>query len=293
MGSIVVSKVQRMASLLLLSSFCFPTLATGLEVDLNGFRLQQFLDVADKSLGKPFKTMDAGGMVANLYHLDGDAYMVVGHLKKYEHNIALLQVTGKSSNVLPFRGLALGDAKEKVVQVFGKPDKVEIEANENPKLTLYSYNGRNYSFEFDEQDHLYSILIDTTSDLMTKTDNAESEWNDFKSALLSKDFVKILDTLKPDVEIYKSGKTLSIDTKYSEFQKNPNKEFIAALIGEKNSVLQEISQSEPVQEFRLTEKIGMGIVYKFPKGKILEEIVFFPFNGKYRVYEISFREKAK
>lgn len=270
-----------------------PPVASDFEIDLNGFRLQQYLSVVDKTLGNPFKTMEMGDMVANLYHLDNDAYIVVGHYKKYKYNIALLQITGKSRTALPFKNLVLGDSKEKVIQMLGKPDKVEVEGDSNPKLTMYSYNARNYSVELDENDRLYSIQIDTTSDLMTKTDSAESEWNDFKAAVLSKKFAAVSEYLKPDVEIYKSGKTLSIDTKFSDFQKAPNKEFASALIGDKNSVLQEISQSEPVQEFRLTEKIGMGIVYKFPNGKILNEIVFFPFGGKYRVYEIDFKESGK
>ena len=44
-------------------------------------------------------------------------------------------------------------------------------------------------------------------------------------------------------------------------------------------------------QMRIAENVGTGRVYKFSKGKILKEIVFFPYNGKYRVYEIAFRGK--
>ncbi len=261
------------------------------EVDLNGFRLQQLVSVVEPALGRPFKTIDEGDLIADAYAIDQYAYMVVGHLKKYPHNISVLQLTGATAKALPFKGLLLGDLKPKVIEALGKPDRVVH--IQSPKVTKLVYERRNYSVELDESDRLYSIQVFTTADLMNKTDNSESEWANFRTAVLSKNVAALLEMMKPDVEIYRGGKTLSITVPFGAFAAKPDREFVSALIGPTNSVLQQVTQAEPVQELRLTENIGMGVVYKFPNGKILKEIAFFPFNGRYRVYEIAFRERAK
>ncbi len=229
--------------------------------------------------------------MVNAYQIDERAYMVVGHHKKYPNHISILQLTGLTTKALPFKGLLLGDSEDKVIRTLGKPDRVEKIAS--PNVSKFAYNDRNYTVEIDESGRLYSIQIFTTTDLLTKTDGTESEWPNFKAAVLSKDFVRVVETLRPDVEIYKSEKVLSINTRYSEFIKNPEKGFVLALLGETDSVLREMSQSEPEQEIRLVMEFGVGHVYKFPKGKILKEVAFFPYNGKYRVYEIAFKEKSK
>ncbi len=264
--------------------------AGDLAVDLNGFRLQQLLSVVEPALGRPFKTIDEGDIVANAYVIDQDAYMVVSHLKKHPYNISALQLTGATTKALPFKGLLLGDSRNKVIDALGKPNHVE--QIQSPKVTKLEYEGRNYTVELDESDHLYSIQVFTTADLMNKTDSSGNEWANFKAALRSKNISALLEMMKPDVEIYRGGKTFSINAPFSTFAVKPDSEFVSALIGPTNSVLQQITQAEPVQELRLTEKIGIGIVFKFPNGNILKEIEFFPFNGRYKVYEIAFREDA-
>ena len=281
----------RFALVVILWLISVPSWAGDFEVDLNGFRLQQFLSVVEPALGRPFQTIDEGDLVANAYVIDQDAYMVVSHLKKHPYNISSLQLTGATTKAVPFKGLMLGDPRSKVVNVLGKPDHVE--QIQSPKVTKFAYEGRNYTVELDESDRLYSIQVFTTADLMNKTDGSESEWANFKAAVLSKNISALLEMMKPDVEIYRGGKTLSITGPFSAFTAKPDTEFVSALIGPTNSVLQQVAQAEPVQELRLTEIMGMGVVYKFPNGKILKEIAFFPFNGRYRVYEIAFRESAK
>ncbi len=101
----------------------------------------------------------------------------------------------------------------------------------------------------------------------------------------------ILEWVRPDVEISRDGDVLSIKKRYDDFRAKPDDNFVKALIGERNSVLEELGKTEPEEEMRIAENVGVGRVYKFYKGKILKEIVFFPYNGKYRVYEIAFREK--
>lgn len=257
------------------------------EVDLNGFRLQQLASILEPTLGRPIKTLEEGNMTTDVYAIDQDAYMVFGRDKRHPNNISLIQLTGSTKNALPFKGLLLGDPKSKIIEALGQPDRVvQIQS---PDVTRFSYERENYSIEVDDRDRLYSIQIFTTAALMTETDGSDSEWARFKAALRAKDIAALLEMMRPDVEIYRGGRTLSVTTPFDSFRKNPDSQFVSALIGPSESVLRQINDTEPVQELRLAEKVGVGMVYKFPNGKILREIVFFPFNGKYRVYEIAFR----
>ena len=74
---------------------------------------------------------------------------------------------------------------------------------------------------------------------------------------------------------------------------NPDPGIYEVLLGEENSVYSEIQQTEPEGELRLVVGLGGGWVYKFYNSKIPKEIVFFPYNRKYRVYEITFRDNTK
>jgi hypothetical protein len=278
--------IRRAAAFLALAWATGPLFAGQVELDLNGFRLQQFVSAA-KTLGTPFKTVDAGNRVAEAYAVDTDAYMVVGHDKKHPNNISFLQLTGVTTKALPFKGLVLGDPEAKVLAALGTPDLRE--KIEEPPVTKLAYNDRNYSVEIDAKGRLYSILLLTDADLMTRTDGSDDTWSLFKKAVQSRDFVAVSEWLRPDVEIYKAGKTLSIQRGYAGFIKEPDPLFAAALIGTKDSVLQQLALEEPEEQLRLIEDVGVGRVFKFKNGRVLSEIVFFPYNGRYRVYEISFK----
>jgi hypothetical protein len=52
----------------------------------------------------------------------------------------------------------------------------------------------------------------------------------------------------------------------------------------------EKEKTEPVPEFRFVTGKRVLTVYKFYKSKVLEEIVFVPHAGRWKVYEIKFRE---
>lgn len=188
---------------------------------------------------------------------------------------------------MPFKGLILGDDVDKVNRVLGKPARVKSIAS--PQVSLFEYQNGNYSVEVDKSGRLYSIRIFITEKLLTVEGDSDADWREFKAAIIAKDFVRVIAMLRPDVEIYRNGKVLAVNQKHSDFTENPDKEIIDALVGNTDSVLQEIVQTEPESELRLAESFGMGSVYKFYKGRILAEIAFFPYNGRYRVYEIAFR----
>lgn len=263
--------------------------AEELQTDLNGFRLWQFRTVVTSTMGKPFDTFTTDASIAEAYRLDDKAYMVFEYMKKYQNNICSMQITGSTDKTIPFMGLKLGDDVSKVTAILGQPSYTE--KIDSPKVTRFEYVGKNYTVEVDDKNKLYSIKIFITKDMLSKAAESFKAWDEFKAAIGAKDINKIMSMLRPDVEIYKKGKVLSINQRFADFVDKPDKEFIDAFLGEKDSVLKELAETEPEGEFRLHEKVGVGEVYKFYKGKILKEIVFYPYNGMSRVYEIEFRER--
>jgi hypothetical protein len=215
--------------------------------------------------------------------------MVIEHWEKYPDNIYSIQITRYPTKMLPFKGLVLGDPARKVEQALGKPSRTE--KLEKPPVTINYYDKTNYSTEIDADGRLYSIKIHVTNEFMNDAEVGFAQWEAFKKAVLAKDMKAILELLRPDVEISRDGVVLYIKKRYEDFRAKPDDDFVKALINERNSVLEELGKTEPEGEMRIAENVGVGQVYKFHKGKILKEIVFFPYNGKYRVYEIAFRGK--
>ena len=277
--------------LFLLAAFLFSCTAKThkFEVDLNGFRLWQFREAAKTYFGKPYTTQKRGEYAFEAYGVTDNSYMVIEHWEKYQHNMYSLQITGYPTTMLPFNGLVLGDPAAKVREALGKPGRTE--KIEKPPVTINYYDKTNYSTEIDADGRLYSIKLHVTGEFMNDAEHDFAQWDAFKKAVIAKDMQTILELVRPDVEIFKGGAVLSIKKRYSDFLAKPDSDFVKAIIGDRNSVREELGKTEPEVEMRLAENVGIGQVFKFYEGKILKEIVFFPYNGKYRIYEIAFREK--
>ncbi len=278
-----------MRSLLVLFIFVFPFIAFGQDfaTDLNGFRLWQFTSSVKAHFGVPFDSRKSEGSLIEAYRVSDSSYMVFEQMEKYPENVYSIQITGYPTIMKPFKGLVLGDPVKKVREVLGKPSRTK--SLKKPPVTVDYYDKANYTIELDSDNRLYSVKIHVSNEFM----NAETDfdvWKAFKKAVLAKDMKAILELVRPDVEIYKNGDVLSIKERYDDFRTKPDDHFMNALIGERNSVYEELKKMEPEGEMRLAENIGVGQVFKFYKGKTLKEIVFFPYAGKYRVYEIAFRE---
>ena len=277
--------------ILLLALLLVPVLleAADIQADLNGFRLLQLKNVAENYFGKPVDTFKTNASNVEAYRIDSNAYMVFEYNKNLPNNIFSIQLTGHTTKALPFKGLILGDDVQKVNAILGKP--ASVEKIESPNVSKYSYEGTNYTIEVDDKGKLFSIRIYSTKDFVQKADDTFKSYERFKALVIAKDIREISEMLRPDVEIYKNGEVLSIKQRYYDFITNPDKNIITALLGDTDSVIKEMKESEPEGELRLIKDFGVGEVYKFYKGKILKEIVFFPYNGNCRVYEITFREK--
>jgi hypothetical protein len=278
--------------LLILFILLLPCTAVAQEfaTDLNGFRLWQYKDTAQTFFGKPFQTQKNDEYSAEAYQVTDSSYMVIEHWEKYPDNIYSIQITRYPTRMLPFKGLVLGDPARKVQDALGKPSRTK--KLEKPPVTINYYDKANYSTEIDADGRLYSIKIHVTGEFMNDADDKFDQWAAFKKAILAKDMNAVLELVRPDVEIFKDEGVLSIKKRYEDFRSKPDDSFAKALIGERNSVREELGKTEPEEEMRLAENVGVGRVYKFKKGKILKEIVFFPYNGKYRVYEIAFQGKG-
>lgn len=279
---------QKLLILLALLIFPLSLAAADLQIDLNGFRLLQPKKAVDIYFGEPLETLKTEHSIVKAYQIDSNAYMVFEYKNDLPDYIYSIQLTGTTVKAMPFKGLMLGDDISKINNILGQPSV--IKKTDLPNISQYNYDGTNYVAEVDDKDKLYSIKILARPDMIQKADDSFKSYDVFKKLIIAKDIKGIIEMLRPDVEIYKNGKALFIQQRYVDFVASPDKEILEALLGETHSVLKEVKESEPEGEIRVIINFGVGEVYKFHKGKILKEIVFFPYDGKTRVYEIQFRE---
>ncbi len=274
---------------LFITLFSWPAYAAENQFQLNGFWLHQYKKAISPSLGKPFQTGKTDYSTWEAYALSSKSYMVFEFLKDKPHWIYSIQITGAATEMIPFMGLKLGDDESQVIATLGKPDKVK--RVEDYKVNLYEYKDKNYTLEINDQRKIYSLRITEYNELFKTVSRDSPDWKAFKKAILNKDLRGISEFFRPDAEIYINDEVLAIDKPFHSFFSYPAGKFYAALLKGERSVFKELQSTEPEAEIRLIENFGVGLVYKFYKGVILEEIVFFPYAGKYRVYEIKFRKK--
>jgi hypothetical protein len=135
--------------------------------DLNGFRLQQLKSAVERSLGKPTEASEKDDINVEMHLIDQNSYMVITYTKKSPLTVESIQITGSAKMAIPFKGLVLGDRKDKIQRVLGKPTSTE--KTELPNVWRLNYKGRNYIIEVNDKSRIYSIKIFTTVDLMTNT----------------------------------------------------------------------------------------------------------------------------
>lgn len=262
--------------------------AMAAETELNGWRLQQFIRAADTDLGVPVETIDDPPIHQRVYMIDDDAYMVFSVDDRQPGYIQDLQLTGTTGKALAFKGLRLGDSEATVTEVLGSPtNKLEVPSS---KVIRYEYAGQNYTIEIDDQARLFSIKLFTDETIFANPPDGQDPWEAFKRAVLARDFAAVSGSLRPDVEIYRSGEVLSIGHRFSDFVARPDPGFAAVLFSGGDSVRANLLAGEPEQFVRVHEHVGVGLAYKFPPDSALQEIVFLPYDGRYRVYEIRFRD---
>lgn len=254
------------------------------QTELNGFLLRQS-KAALLPLGKPFKTGNQNGWAFEAFTVN-KGYLAFEFAPDHPDQIAAIQVTG-DADMIPFVGIKLGDSEQQLITQVGKPDKVTPEPDAG--LELFEYKTRNYTFEIDQKRHVYSLRI--VKDACPREPQDFPAPDEFRKAVLQHNIDLLLKVLAGDVEFYKSGKTHSFTRGARQELEAGNTEFTRLLFGQGNSVLTLFrdERAEPDQQLRIYEKGAPASVSKFPKSKVVKEIVYKFEAGRWRVWEITFR----
>ncbi|HCW09151.1 MAG TPA: hypothetical protein DGG95_17480 [Cytophagales bacterium] len=265
------------------------------EIELGGFMLGQYRTAVHNELGRPIKKIKTDdGWIYEFHNFKKDT-SVYG-LFKYPSwdtlRLFAIQINGhRYEEMHPFKGLKLGNTKEEVKSIFGDFESKQI--IENPTVTVQYYKHKNYSLEIDQNNKLYGIQI-FGSILGNKTRDVSPSFESFKQTLNSKNTDSLLQYLMPDIEIYVNNKVIGFwGSARKEFQRRDS-ELVKYLLGTELSVLtvltNEKTKATAELRFMPENKISAtATVFKFYESKVLQEIVFIPFAGKWRVYEIKFR----
>ena len=279
--------------LLLALALSPPARGGDLQVDLLGWRLQQFDHGVHDAMGEPWKTLDQGNRSSRLFRLGRQAYLAIHNDRRVAHYIDSLQVTGFEPGPELIHGLHLGDPREKVLAALGKPDRIhslDISPVEPLMVDVWEYDDRNYSVELAPQGRLYSVLIYSSDHLFAlPSASSHDPWDALAAAAASGSFEQLEPLLRPDVEVYRGEDTLSIHRRYRDFVASPPADLLAAFFDTSSGVAAVARQPAPEGFTRVAEKMGVGMVYKFPADSLLEEVVFYPYMGSWRVYEVRFR----
>ncbi len=257
-------------------------MSTSLSRDkLFGFKLWQFKFAVRASLGEPETTQTKELWSYDLYPREPNGYLAAGYLNSQPNNLASIGVFGieVTDPKLSVAGIGLGIPRGLLLTTLGEPEYSD--AKEGPETLVYN---KNLNFILDEG-RVAGIRLAIDEAQLSDAGNDKHPYPDFMEALSSGNTQRMLETLRPDVEITTmAGETLRINKGYDEFVQNCPEEFLSILDIVETAAI----GYEPKLALRMSA-VGQGLVYTFPDGCLLQEIYFLPYNGSYRVYEIHFR----
>jgi hypothetical protein len=262
------------------------------ETELAGFVLGQFRKTVHAQLGPPFeRSVHSDGWVSEFHKIkpDTSVYALFKYNPADTSRIYAIELVGDPDPQMhAFRGLKLGDTKEKVTAVLGKFDRSETV--DDPPVTTYFYNNKNYSVDIDENGLLFGIQI-FGNILENKTVGSPSIKH-FREAVVKKNIDSLVTWLAPDVELHKAGKVIMYKAGARAELTDSNSEFTKLLLGETGSVYFTFAKeyAEGTSESRLHAELNqMTIVDKFFDSNTISEIIFRMHAGKWKVYEVIFR----
>ena len=264
------------------------------EIELAGFILGQYRTAVHAQLGPPIEhRITNEGWIYEFHALKPDTSVYV--LFKYPvwdtTRVHTIQLNGeKFEEMHPFRGLKLGAPKDQVHAIFGKSSRTE--SVEDPPLIVEYYDHKNYSFDIDRNTNtLFGIQIYGRI-MEQKPRVPEPSLSPFRNAVLSRNADSLMVHVAPDAELYKGGKVIRYQAGARKEFQDGSSEFVRHLIGDTGSLYYVFNteKSPEVAEKRIYNKHNdVTTVYKFPDSHILEEIVFTPHAGYWKVYEVRFR----
>lgn len=257
---------------------------------MDGFFIGQHISAVINVLGESDQiSSEKDGVSSYAYWLDEShsTFLAFSIFRPESGIIGAIQITGEKSDKINFLGLKLGDLKEKVVRVLGKPSSVELGTRNSD---LYLYNNRNYSVELDKEGKLFSIRILGLDGFEENVEIGDFIEN-FKGALNKSDINKISELLMPDVEICTKEDIFKVTKRFLDELSDPNSKIMKYLLFNKNNIRNILNEYKGKidMQMRITEKGPSGYVYKFPDSKVLEEIFVIEYAGNYRAWEIKYR----
>ena len=244
-------------------------------------------------MGEPIKEIKHDdGWIDRAYWLNDDhtAYMVFGFHGE-DSRCRSIQITGiPGYPMAPFLGFTLGAARDSVLERFGEPSSTKHYDDVN--VDLYKFDGRNYTLEFDSEGLLYSIRIVGEEGFPRPSPDSTFTLQSLRSILAAQNVDSLLEILAGDIEVFltKSDSLIKFTSSPRNELMNSQSSISQVLFGPKVSLLALLTQETITQaelNVRVTEKKGVGMVYKFPKSADITEIVLFPDTGRYRIWEIS------
>lgn len=262
------------------------------ETELAGFVLGQARKNVHAQLGQPFqKSLHTDGWLSEFHKLkpDTSVYALFKYNPADTSRIYAIELVGdKYAEMHPFKGLKLGDSKEKVTAVLGKFDRSETV--DDPPVTTYYYNNENYSVDIDDRGLLYGIQI--FGNILNHKPVGHPSVKHFKDAVIAKNIDSLVHWLSPDAEFHKGGKVITYRLGARAELSNPNSEFTQLLLGEAGSVRFVFTKeyAEGTSESRLHPELNqMTVVDKFFDSNTISEVIFHTHAGRWKVYEIIFR----
>jgi len=263
------------------------------QTELNGFLLGQYAGAPDGAFGKPSQvttTEDHWTYRVYIFDKKHNAYMAFKFSSDDEKRMWSIQIAGdEGTSMRPFLGLSLGDGSQKVLHTLGKPDKIEPE--KDYPVDLYTYKDRNYSLEINKEGKLSSIQIIGYAGFSQELPKGNPDIDALKEFIVARDVDGLLTQLAGDLEIYKDDRIVSFARSARTDLTDDRSEIHQLLFGERGSLRSAFlsERFEPDPQIRVYTKAVPGSVVKFPRSKIVREVVYKIEPGSWKVWEVRLR----
>lgn len=263
--------------------------------ELNGFLIGQSLKAIDASFASRIQVdTSQDGWVDRAYLVDRPhrAYMAFKFEPDRPKAAVSVQVAGDAG--APVDGLLrvrLGDSRDTLIARVGRPTRITHEDDVN--VDLFSYDGRNYSYEVDSTGRVSSIQI---MGLEGFPDSAPVVGLSLDSLVraLQGSWSQALDVLSPEIEVYPDSQTtVSFTHGARQDLEDTSSALRRVLISGPRSlvrVLEDASvRAKGESSVRVWEQGGVGLVWKFPDPIPVAEVVLKVEDARWVLWEVTYR----
>jgi len=259
--------------------------------ELNGYLLGEDakpISAGFDSLIKEQKYSD--GWTDCAYSLDSSqsAFMVFGFADSSDDCLSI-QITGKAGTEMhPFLGLRLGDARSKVYGILGPPSQERHLQGHH--LEFLQYAERNYSVELDSLGNLWSIRILGYDGFPANAPDSLPNLETLFQPLRSNDPELMLEALAPDVELIVNDSVFTIEGSALDLVEDQSSRF-SQLLYKGPSSMASIDDSlieRAVLDPESVKKDTQTPMFKFPSDSPVNDVVCVVHAGKWRIWEAHF-----